>query len=107
MSASCTLPLTFVAIVTNSRLHLLHRVQRVGVLCASSPSSSSVQDEEPSWKPHESSPQTPTCAQSEECTDRGLRRGRSASMLINVATQGQSSSAGKRSLFCCGISRDL
>lgn len=82
MSALCTLPLTFVAIVKTSTFHLLHRVRRVGVPCASSPSSSSVRDEELSWKPRESSPRTPTCEQSEEYTGRGLRRRRSASLLM-------------------------
>ena len=65
-----------VAMVMAAMLYLLRRVQRVGVPCASSPSSSSEQDEEPSWKLHESSPQTPTYERTEGCTGKDLRRKR-------------------------------
>lgn len=54
--------------------YLLHTVQRAYVLYASSPFSFSEQDVGPSWKPRESSPQTPTYEQSEGCIDKDLRK---------------------------------
>ncbi|TNN44789.1 hypothetical protein EYF80_045038 [Liparis tanakae] len=47
-----------------------------GGRCASSPSSSSGPDAEPSWTPRGSAARTPTCGQNEGCRGRGLRRKR-------------------------------
>lgn len=52
--------------------YLHHTVQKDAALCASSLSSSSEGGVELSWKPRESSAQTPACEQSEGCTGRGL-----------------------------------
>lgn len=58
------------------RPYLPHRGRTGGDPCASSPSSSSGPDAEPSWRPRGSWLQTLTCEQSEGCTGRGLRRRR-------------------------------